>query len=417
MTTLVVHGGKPLNGRIRVSGNKNAALPIMAACLLTEEECVLENVPRIRDVEVMADLLRHLGVAVAWEGDSTLRVRAETITSTEPRADLVAKLRGSVLLLGPLLARKGEAILGAPGGDFPSRRNLNQHHAAVQALGARARESGGFEAPEGLKAASFYMLEASVTATETALLGAALARGTTEIRHAACEPHVSELAHVIAKMGADVSGIGSPTLRITGSMKLRGIKHRISGDFIEAGSFAVVGAMTRGHVVIEGASELDLEPVIAVLRQFGLSCRMNADELEVRPSELHAAHRVTTGLWPGFPSDMVSLVTVLGTQATGATLIHDWLYELRLFAVDQLSGMGADLFLCDPHRVLVNGPRRLRGRSLDSRDIRSGMALIAAALAADGESRISPLETVERGYEGLVDRLKSLGAAVETVSQ
>ena len=384
MTTLVVHGGKPLNGRIRVSGNKNAALPIMAACLLTEEECVLENVPRIRDVEVMADLLRHLGVTVAWEGASTLRVRAETITSTEPRADLVAKLRGSVLLLGPLLARKGEAVLGAPGGDFPSRWNLNQHHAAVQALGARARESGGFEAPEGLKAASFYMLEASVTATETALLGAALARGTTEIRHAACEPHVSELAHVIAKMGADVSGIGSPTLRVTGSVKLRGVKHRISGDFIEAGSFAVVGAMTRGHVVIEGASELDLEPVIAVLRQFGLSCRMNADELEVRPSELHAAHRVTTGLWPGFPSDMVSLVTVLGTQATGATLIHDWLYELRLFAVDQLSGMGADLFLCDPHRVLVNGPRRLRGRSLDSRDIRSGMALIAAALAADG---------------------------------
>jgi UDP-N-acetylglucosamine 1-carboxyvinyltransferase len=417
MTTLVVHGGKPLNGRIRVSGNKNAALPIIAACLLTEEECVLENVPRIRDVEVMADLLRHLGALVAWEGDSTLRVRAESITSTEPRADLVAKLRGSVLLLGPLLARKGEAVLGAPGGDFPSRRNLNQHHAAVQALGARVRESGGFEAPEGLQAASFYMLEASVTATETALLGAALAHGTTEIRHAACEPHVGELAHVIAKMGALVSGIGSPTLRITGSPKLRGIRHRISGDFIEAGSFAVVGAMTRGHVVIEGASELDLEPVVAVLRQFGLSCRMNDGELEVRPSELHAAHRVTTGLWPGFPSDMVSLVTVLGTQATGATLIHDWLYELRLFAVDQLSGMGADLFLCDPHRVLVNGPRRLRGRSLDSRDIRSGMALIAAALAADGESRISPLETVERGYEGLVERLKSLGAAVETVSQ
>ena len=416
MTTLVVHGGKPLNGRIRVGGNKNAALPVMAACLLTEEECVLENVPRIRDVEVMADLLRQLGAQVAWEGSSTLRIKAEEITSTEPRADLVAKLRGSVLLLGPLLARKGEAIIGAPGGDFPSRRNLNQHHAAVTALGARPREAGGFESPDGLQAASFYMLEASVTATETALLAAALLRGTTEIRHAACEPHVGELARFLSKMGAEVSGIGSPTLRITGAMKLHGITHRVSGDFVEAGSFAVVGAMTRGHVLIQGASELDLEPVVAVLRQFGLNCRTNGDELEVQPTELRAAHRVTTGLWPGFPSDMVSLVTALATQASGATLIHDWLYELRLFALDQLSGMGADLFLCDPHRILINGPRRLRGRSLDSRDIRSGMALIAAALAADGESRISPLETVERGYEGLVDRLKSLGASVETVS-
>jgi UDP-N-acetylglucosamine 1-carboxyvinyltransferase len=414
MTTLVVNGGKPLNGRVRVGGNKNAALPVIAACLLTDEECVLENVPRIRDVEVMADLLRQLGAAVAWEGSSTLRVRASTLTSTEPRADLVARLRGSVLLLGPLLARKGEAILGAPGGDFPSRRNLNQHHAALKALGARPREGGGFEAAEGLRAASFYMLEASVTATETALLAAALARGTTEIRHAACEPHVGELARFLAKMGAEVSGIGSPTLRITGAMKLRGVTHRISGDFIEAGSFAVVGAMTRGHVLVQGASELDLEPVVAVLRQFGLSCRTSGEELEVRPGQLRAAHRVTTGLWPGFPSDMVSLVTVLATQASGATLIHDWLYELRLFALDQLSGMGADLFLCDPHRILINGPRMLRGRSLDSRDIRSGMALIAAALAAEGESRIAPLETVERGYEGLVERLKSLGASVET---
>jgi UDP-N-acetylglucosamine 1-carboxyvinyltransferase len=416
MTTLVVNGGKALSGRLKVGGNKNAALPVIAACLLTDEECVLENVPRIRDVEVMAELLRQLGATVVWEGASTLRVRAETITSTEPRADLVAKLRGSVLLLGPLLARKGEAILGAPGGDFPSRRNLNQHHAALRALGARAREGGGFESPDGLKAASFYMLEASVTATETALLAAALARGTTVIRHAACEPHVSELGRFLSKMGAEVSGIGSPTLRITGVTKLRGITHRISGDFIEAGSFAVVGAMTRGHVLIEGASELDLEPVVAVLRQFGLNCRMDGDELEVRPSQLKAAHRVTTGLWPGFPSDMVSLVTVLATQASGATLIHDWLYELRLFALDQLSGMGADLFLCDPHRILINGPRMLKGRTLDSRDIRSGMALITAALAAEGESRIFPLETVERGYEGLVERLKSLGASVETVA-
>jgi UDP-N-acetylglucosamine 1-carboxyvinyltransferase len=414
MTTLVVKGGKPLNGRIRVGGNKNAALPLIAACLLTDEECVLENVPRIRDVEVMSELLRHLGAKVAWEGASTLRIQATTITSTEPRADLVAKLRGSVLLLGPLLARKGEAILGAPGGDFPSRRNLNQHHAALAELGVRPRDGSGFEAPEGLKPASFYMLEASVTATETALLAAALARGTTEIRHAACEPHVSELARFLSRMGADVSGIGSPTLRINGVTRLRGITHRISGDFIEAGSFAVVGAMTRGHVVVEGAAEKDLEPIVAVLRQFGLYCRNEGEELEVRPSQLRAPHRITTGLWPGFPSDMVSLVTVLATQSSGAALIHDWLYELRLFALDQLSGMGADLFLCDPHRILINGPRTLRGRSLDSRDIRSGMALIAAALTADGESRISPLETVERGYEGLVERLKSLGASVET---
>lgn len=414
MTTLVVSGGRPLEGRLRVGGNKNAALPVIAACLLTDEECVLENVPRIRDVEAMGELLRQLGAQVAWEGASTLRIRARELTSTEPRPDLVAKLRGSVLLLGPLLARKGEAVLGAPGGDFPSRRNLNQHHAALRSLGARPREGGGFIAPDGLRAASFYMMEASVTATETALLAAALARGVTEIRHAACEPHVSELARFLSRMGADVTGIGSPTLRINGATKLRGVTHRISGDFIEAGSFAVVGAMTRGHVSVDGASECDLEPIVAVLRQFGLNCRCEGETLEVQPSQVRAAHRVTTGLWPGFPSDMVSLVTVLATQASGATLIHDWLYELRLFALDQLSGMGADLFLCDPHRILINGPRLLRGRSLDSRDIRSGMALIAAALAANGDSRIAPLETVERGYENLVERLRGLGAQVTT---
>ena len=276
-------------------------------------------------------------------------------------------------------------------------------------------EAGGrvLTAPDGLRGASFYLDEASVTATETALLAAVTAPGTTEIRNAACEPHVADLARFLRRMGADVSGEGTSTLRVNGVGRLSGATHRVDGDFIEAGSWAVAAAVTGGEVEVRGARALDLEPIVAVLRRFGLRCDLGDGRLRVFESALEGAGRVTTGVWPGFPSDMVSLVTVLATQARGSTLVHDWLYELRLFALEQMSGMGADLFLCDPHRIVVTGPRRLRRRTLDSRDIRSGMALVVAALAADGSSRIEPLETVERGYAGLVERLRGLGGAVE----
>jgi UDP-N-acetylglucosamine 1-carboxyvinyltransferase len=411
MSTLLIEGGHSLNGRVAVEGNKNAALPLLAACLLTQDECVLTNVPRIGDVEVMARLLVDVGAEVDGIGTTTLKIRAPKVRSHQPDRALVGRLRGSVLLLGPLLARLGKAQLAAPGGDFPARRSIGTHLEALRMMGVIV-----LEAPDGLKSASMYLYEASVTGTETALLAAARAEGVTEIRHAAAEPHVVELCQFLTKMGAEVSGIGSSSLQIAGTTRLHGATHDLGGDYIEAGSWAVVAAITGADMVIDGARPEDIEVVAAVLQRMHVDCGMNGGAFEVRPSKPKAVRRITTGLWPSFPSDLVSLVTVLATQAEGRTLVHDWMYELRLFALEQMSGMGADLFLADAHRIIVNGPTRLRGgRLLDSRDLRSGMSLIAAGLAAEGQTRVTPLETVERGYSQLVSRLEALGAHVTRV--
>jgi UDP-N-acetylglucosamine 1-carboxyvinyltransferase len=418
MSMLVIDGGHRLEGRVAVEGNKNAALPLLAACLLTTDECVLTNVPRIGDVEVMARLLLDVGAEVEGIGTTTLRVRAPQVTTHAPERALVGRLRGSVLLLGPLLARTGRAHIAPPGGDFPARRTISTHLEALMAMGARLSSGPDhvLEAPDGLNAASMYLFEASVTGTETALLAAAGAKGVTEIRHAATEPHVVELCEFLAKMGAGITGIGSSTLRVEGIERLRGAQHRLGGDYIEAGSWAVVGAITGGEIAIEGCRHADMEVVAAVLTRMNVECGMHDGVFVVKPSAPKALRRITTGLWPGFPSDLVSLVTVLATQAAGRTLVHDWMYELRLFALEQMSGMGADMFLADAHRIIVTGPTKLRGgRTLDSRDLRSGMSLIAAGLAADGQTRVTPLETVERGYSQLVDRLIGLGAKVAKV--
>ena len=417
MSTLVIEGGHRIEGRIDVEGNKNAALPLMAACLLTTEWCTLRNMPRIADVEVMARLLLDLGAEVEGIGSTTLRIRCVEVTKDEPDSALVGRLRGSVLLLGPLLARRGRAIVAPPGGDFPARRTIKTHLEALIAMGARLVPGPGhrLETPDGLKPASIYLDEASVTGTETALLAAAAAIGPSEIRHAACEPHVVELCEFLRAMGVGVTGEGSHTIRVEGIARRAGAEKTLYGDYIEAGSWAVPGAITGGHVEIGGTRPVDMEVVASVLAKMRVQCVQDNDVFRVEASQLVGAGRITTGLWPSFPSDLVSLVTVLATQADGATLVHDWLYELRLFALEQMSGMGADLFLCDPHRIIVTGPCKLRGKSLDSRDIRSGMALIAAALAADGQSRVEPLETVERGYSRLVERLQKLGASVAKV--
>ena len=418
MSSLLIEGGHRLEGRVSVEGNKNAALPLLAACLLTDQECVLTNVPRIGDVEVMARLLLDVGAEVEGIGTTTLRVRAPSIRTHAPDRALVGRLRGSVLLLGPLLARTGRARIAPPGGDFPARRSISTHLEALLAMGAH--DDGGTDhalhAPEGLKAASMYLEEASVTGTETALLAAASAVGRTEIRNAATEPHVVELCEFLAKMGAGVSGIGSSKLRVEGVGKLNGAEQRLGGDYIEAGSWAVVAAITGGEIAIEGARDDDIEVVASVLKRMNVECGMRDGVFTVKPSKPRAVRRITTGLWPAFPSDLVSLATVLATQCVGRTLVHDWMYELRLFALEQMSGMGADLFLADAHRIIVTGPTRLRGgRILDSRDLRSGMSLIAAGLAADGQTRVAPLETVERGYSNVVQRLISLGAQVAKV--
>ena len=415
MSTLLIEGGHRLEGRVAVEGNKNAALPLLAACLLTSDECVLTNVPRIGDVDVMVQLLLDLGATVEGIGTTTLRVRTPTVRSHIPDRALVGRLRGSVLLLGPLLARVGRAHIAPPGGDFPARRSISTHLEALLAMGARQTDGADhvLEAPNGLKGASMYLYEASVTGTETALLAAAAAEGVTEIRHAATEPHVVELCEFLKKMGAGVSGIGSSKIRVEGVARLGGATHRLGGDYIEAGSWAVVGAITGGEIDIEGAREEDIEVVAAVMKRMNVRCGMRDGVFEVKPSKPVAVRRIATGLWPAFPSDLVSLITVLATQSEGRTLVHDWMYELRLFALEQMSGMGADLFLADAHRIIVTGATRLRaGRVLDSRDLRSGMSLIAAGLAADGQTRVEPLETVERGYGQLVERLQGLGARV-----
>ena len=415
MSILQIEGGPRLSGSVDVEGNKNAALPLLAACLLTSEECVLTNMPRIKDVEAMAQLLIDLGATVQGVGTSTVRVRCENVTKDEPDAKLVGRIRGSVLLIGPLLARRGRANLALPGGDFPARRSISTHLEALAAMGARVLDGPGhvLDVPNGLKPASLYLYEASVTGTETALLAAAAANGRSEIRHAACEPHVVELCEFLRKLGVGVTGAGTPTIQIDGTSKFGGATHTLWGDYIEAGSWAVVAAVTGGEIEVRGARALDMEVVAAVLKKMQIAHDFDDNIFRVGKSKPKAAGRITTSLWPGFPSDLVSLLTVLATQCEGQTLVHDWLYELRLFALEQLSGMGADLFLCDPHRIIVTGPKKLRGRPLDSRDLRSGMALIAAALAADGVSTIAPLETVERGYGRLVERLKALGAKVE----
>jgi UDP-N-acetylglucosamine 1-carboxyvinyltransferase len=417
MALLKIEGGRRLEGRLSVEGNKNSALPLIAACLLTDELCVIENVPRIRDVQVLLELLEGLGAEVEGAGTPTLRIRCQQVTSDQPDPSRVGKLRGSVLLLGPLLARRGSARLSQPGGDFPTRRTISTHLQALVAMGSRVLEEPGYalEAPDGLRGASLYLEEASVTGTETALLAASAAAGPSEVRHAATEPHVVELCHFLQAMGVGVEGGGSSTIRVDPPSRISGARHRLNGDYIEAGSWGVVAAITGGEIAVAGARSIDLEVVAAPLVKMGLQCSYDDDVLQVHPSRLSAARKITTGLWPGFPSDMVSLVTVLATRAEGRTLVHDWLYELRLFALEQLSAMRADLFLCDPHRIIVSGPTSLRGRDLDSRDLRSGMALIAAALAAEGQSTIAPVETVERGYASLVERLTMLGAQVERV--
>jgi UDP-N-acetylglucosamine 1-carboxyvinyltransferase len=418
MSSLKIVGGRALSGRVSVEGNKNSALPLIAACMLTEEPCEISNVPHIRDVDVLLDLIEALGAKVEGKGSGTLRIQCANVTSDQPDPALVGRLRGSVLLLGPLVARMGSARLAPPGGDFPARRTITTHLEALIAMGAVPLDEPGhaMHAPKGLKGASFYLEEASVTGTETALLAAAAAEGSSEIRHAAMEPHVVELCEFLRAMGVGIEGVGGSTLRVHPVAKRTGASHRLAGDYIEAGSWGVVAAITNGHIEVTGARSADLEVICSPLKRMGLDCTHDNDTLIVGPSKLHAVRRITTGLWPGFPSDLVSLVTVLATQADGRTLVHDWLYELRLFALEQMSAMRADLFLCDPHRIIVSGPTRLRGRALDSRDLRSGMALIAAALAAEGESRVTPLETVERGYASLIERLRSLGAQVERVS-
>jgi len=418
MAKFIIKGGKKLKGTVRISGNKNAVLPLMAATLLTSEECVLENVPKIGDVMVLGKIMEDLGAKISGLGTNRLVINTRAVNKYHLNPNLVQKLRASILLLGPLLARFGKARLKHPGGCMVGRRAVGTHFEALQALGAKTITSEeDYESEvKNPHPAYIFLDEVSVTATENAMMMASLIPGTTVIDDAACEPHIEDLADFLNLMGAKVRGAGTNRIVIEGVRKLRGANFKIGPDYIDAGTFAIVGAVTKSKISIFGVREKDLPMIILYLKRMGVRCEIKDNILTVLPSLLTAPKgKIQTRPWPGFPTDLMSPFIVLATQAKGTTLCHDWMYESRMFFVDKLITMGANITLCDPHRVLVSGPTKLRGKILESPDIRAGMALVVAALCAEGESVISNVEIIQRGYEEVEARLKLLGADIRKV--
>jgi UDP-N-acetylglucosamine 1-carboxyvinyltransferase len=423
----VIQGGTPLSGEVTVAGNKNAALPILAACLLTEEELLLHRVPRIRDTEAQLALLERLGVEVEWAADNSVRLCAAGVTEVSVDEELSKQIRASFLLAGPLLARFGEARMPPPGGDFIGRRRLDAHLDAFKDLGARVDGDRWIElsAPaRGLCACRIFMDEPSVMGTENALMAAALTTGPTTISNAASEPHVQDLARLLCSMGAQVDGIGSNVMTVHGRDRLAGAEHTISADHIEVGSFMALAAATGGDLRIRDVEPLDLLMVRRQFRRLGLHSEMDGRDMLVPPDqELRiqsdlgdAIPKIEDGPWPAFPADLTSIALALATQADGEILIFEKMFENRLFFVDKLVAMGARITLCDPHRAIVSGPSRLHGERVESPDIRAGMAMLIAALAADGVSEIGNIRQIDRGYEQIDERLRGLGAQIERVS-
>lgn len=422
MTTFVIRGGRRISGVYKPAGNKNAALPALAACLLTEHPVVLNNVPRIQDVEVMLQLLSSLGVDVDREG-STVRLRAGSVRSTRLDRDLCRKVRASILLAGPLVARTGRAEFYPPGGDVIGRRRLDTHFAGLQALGVavRASDTLSFQCRK-LSPARLLLDEASVTATENILMAAALIPGETTVYNAACEPHVQDLCRLLSAMGARIEGIGTNLLRIRGRKKLQGAEYTLGPDYIEMGSFMAASVATGGELAIKGATDPQvLEVMQRTFSRIGVNWEARGGRLRLsgrlRPRVVNdfgsAIPKVEDGIWPAFPSDLMSVAIVLATQARGSVLFFEKLFESRMYFVDRLIEMGARIVQCDPHRVLVQGPSRLHGIHMSSPDIRAGMSMLIAALAAKGTSVIDSAEVIDRGYEAIDERLRSLGADIE----
>jgi UDP-N-acetylglucosamine 1-carboxyvinyltransferase len=427
MEKFIIQGGVPLSGEIVPAGNKNAALPILAACLLTEEELLVRNVPKIRDVQSMLGLLDGLGVKVDWTGDNEVRLQADSVSSTEVDEDLASKIRASFLVAGPLLARFGEVKMPPPGGDTIGRRRLDAHLDAFRDMGAKVDGDVwiGLSAPsEGLKPRRVFMDEPSVMGTENALLAAALTEGPTTIANAACEPHVQDLARLLCKMGAQVDGIGSNVMTVHGRDKLSGTEHDVSPDHIEIASFMALAAATSGELRIRGIIPEDLEGIRRHFRRIGLQTMEESGDLMVPPEQKltirddhgEAIPQIDDGPWPAFPADLTSIALALATQADGTIVIHEKMFENRLFFVDKLVAMGARIHLSDPHRAVVSGPSRLHGARLESPDIRAGMAMLIAALAAEGTSEIGNVAQIDRGYERIDVRLRDLGARIERVA-
>ncbi|HUE76409.1 MAG TPA: UDP-N-acetylglucosamine 1-carboxyvinyltransferase [Longimicrobiales bacterium] len=421
MPKYVVEGGVPLNGTIRPAGNKNAALPIICATLLSDEPVTLENVPDIRDVRTLLDLMGQIGCSVEWLGDQAVRIQAKEIRVSEVDRSLAARIRASILLAGPMLARAGSMILPPPGGDVIGRRRVDTHFLALQRLGARVETRGGYHLEaDGLAGADIFLDEPSVTATENTVMAAALAKGTTRIRNAAAEPHVQDLCNMINALGGKVSGVGTHVLEIEGVERLGGGTFRIGSDHIEVGSFIGLAAVTRGDITIQDAAVEHLDSTLLAFERLGIQCEIKGADLRV-PSDQSleikmdlGGHipKIDDGPWPAFPADLTSIALVVATQCRGTILIHEKMFESRMFFADKIIGMGARIVLCDPHRAVVVGPSRLYAGVVESPDIRAGMALLIAALGAEGESHIYNTQQIERGYERIDERLRALGAHI-----
>jgi UDP-N-acetylglucosamine 1-carboxyvinyltransferase len=416
-----IEGGFPIKGRVRASGNKNSALPCIAASILAGSPLTLRNVPEIEDVQVMLDVLRSLGASVDRIGPGAVRIDSSALSRSEIPAELARKVRASILFAGPLLARFGEVTLPPPGGDVIGRRRIDTHVLALEGLGARVEIDGAFRFAAGkLVGSDIFLDEASVTGTENLLMAAVLAEGRTVVRNAASEPHVQDLCRLLASMGASIRGIGSNVLEIDGVKALGGADFSIGPDYMEIGSFIGLTAVTRGELVIEGVAPGDLRPLKVAFGRLGIGWKAEGDSISVPNGQ---SMRVVQDLggqvpkiddapWPGFPPDLTSIMTVVATQTEGTVLIHEKMFESRMFWVDKLIGMGARIVLCDPHRAVVSGPSRLRADSLTSPDVRAGMAMVIAALCAEGVSAIDNVYQIERGYENLCERLRGVGARI-----
>jgi UDP-N-acetylglucosamine 1-carboxyvinyltransferase len=426
MEKLVIEGGVPLSGTIVPAGNKNAALPLLAASLLTDERVVIANVPRIRDTEAMLALLADLGVTVEWIGDNTVSLQADGIDGTDVNPDLAERIRASFLVAGPLLARFGSASMPPPGGDVIGRRRLDPHLDAFRALGAEVEHGPNIRlsAPNGgLRSTDFFMDEPSVMGTENALMAAALTAGSSVIRNAASEPHVQDLARMLNKMGAAIEGIGSNVMYVHGMGELGGCEHSVSPDHIEIASFMALAGVTGGELRIRHCVPQDMRMICLVFERLGLHSQWDGEDIVVPGAQKLVVARdagdyqskVEDGPWPAFPADLTSIAVALATQSEGSVLIFEKMFENRLFFVDKLISMGAEITICDPHRAIVIGPRRLRGARLSSPDIRAGMAILIAALCADGQSEIHNVREIDRGYERIDERLRDLGARIERV--
>ena len=426
MEQFVIEGGHRLNGEIKASGNKNAALKLIAAALLTDEPVILRNVPDIADVHTMCDIVRGLGPSVEWLSDDVLRIHAKQITTHRADPALTQKIRASIVLAGPMLARYGALELAAPGGDVIGRRRLDTHILALQRLGVSIDFADGFHmTTDGLKGANILLDEASVTATENAIMASALAKGTTIIRNAASEPHVQDLCNFLVQCGAQIEGIGSNLLTIHGVERLNGTEFRVGADFMEVGSFIGAAVVTGGSIRIKEADPQHLEMIQLVFGRLGVVWEVDGQDIVVpRAQPLTIVQDLGNRIpviraqpWPAFPTDMMSIALLVATQARGAVLFHEWMYDARFFFTDKLISMGARIVLCDPHRALIQGPTPLRGNvTITSPDIRAGMTLLLAALCAEGVTTIRNIRQIDRGYEHVEDKLRALGAHIERQS-